>query len=101
MRDVQSDPMTAIKSCSTHRCLGLVRKITIFVLLLHVFTFARVADDATAAARASLERIRLLRKERPGDGVLVFYEALLRGNLGEHDAAFALLRSLKWRKLGL
>ena len=61
----------------------------------------RCADDPSSAARASLERIQTLRKERPGDGLLVFYEALARINLGERDAAFDLLRSLKGRKLGL
>jgi hypothetical protein len=58
-------------------------------------------DDASVAARASLERIQALRKERPGDGVLVFYQALMHVTLGERDAALELLRSLKGRKLGL
>lgn len=58
-------------------------------------------NPATAAARASLERIQALRKERPGDAVLVFFQAFTHMNLGERDAAFELLRSLKGRKLGL
>ena len=58
-------------------------------------------DDASVAAWASLERIQVLRKERPGDGVLVFYQALMHVTLGERDAALELLRSLKGRKLGL
>lgn len=58
-------------------------------------------DDPSVAARASLERIQSLRKERPGDGVLVFYQALVHVSLGERDAALELLRSLKGRKLGL
>src|SRR5205823_10860779 len=58
-------------------------------------------DDPSVVARASLERIQALRKERPGDGVLVFYEALVHVSLGERDAAFQLLRSLNRRKLGL
>jgi hypothetical protein len=58
-------------------------------------------NDPSVAARASLERIQALRKERPGDGVLVFYQALVHVSLGERDAAFELLRSLKGRKLGL
>lgn len=33
--------------------------------------------------------------------MLLFYEAIVRVSLGERDAAFALLRSLKGRKLGL
>jgi hypothetical protein len=76
-------------------------------LLLAVVTAASVAwaqsapDDPSVAARASLERIQALRKERPGDGVLVFYEALMHVTLGERDAALELLRSLKGRKLGL
>jgi hypothetical protein len=62
---------------------------------------AQSADDATAAARTSLERIQALRKERPRDGVLAFYQAVVHLNLGERKAAFDLLRSLKGRKLGL
>jgi len=42
-----------------------------------------------------------MRKERPNDGVLIFYEAITRIELGDRDAAFALLRSLNGRKLGL
>ena len=62
---------------------------------------ARAADDPQVAARASLERIQSLRKQRPDDGLLVFYEAITRIALGERDAAFTLLRTLKSRKLGL
>ncbi|HEV8184331.1 MAG TPA: hypothetical protein VGP40_00135, partial [Chthoniobacterales bacterium] len=71
---------------------------------LVAFTFASADaadDDAAAARRASLERIQEMRKARPGDGVLVFYQALVLISLGERDAAFELLRSLKDRKLGL
>lgn len=63
---------------------------------------ASAADDAAAAAaRASLERIQALRKERPGDGVLVLFQALVHVSLGERDAAIDLLRTLKGRKLGI
>jgi hypothetical protein len=62
---------------------------------------ASAADNPQAAARASLERIQSLRKQRPDDGLLVFYEAITRIALSERDAAFALLRTLKSRKLGL
>jgi len=62
---------------------------------------ADAADDPKAVTRAQLERIQSLRKERLGDGVLMFYEAITRIELGEREAAFALLRSLQGRKLGL
>ena len=62
---------------------------------------ASAADDSQVAARASLERVQSLRKQRPDDGLLVFYEAIARIALGERDAAFTLLRTLKNRKLGL
>jgi sugar lactone lactonase YvrE len=65
------------------------------------FSSADAADDPKNATRAQLERIQSLRKERTGDGVLVFYEAITRIELGEREAAFALLRSLQDRKLGL
>jgi sugar lactone lactonase YvrE len=58
-------------------------------------------EAATAARRASLERIQALRRERPGDGLLVYYQALTHVALGERETAFDLLRSLKGRKLGL
>jgi hypothetical protein len=80
----------------------LIRLAIICALFAYVLSPADAADDAAAAAaRASLERIQGLRKERPGDGALVFYEALLRVTLGQREAAFELLRSLKGRKLGL
>ena len=62
---------------------------------------ASAADDSQVAARGNLERVQSLRNQRPDDGLLVFYEAITRIGLGERDAAFALLRTLKSRKLGL
>lgn len=71
-------------------------------LLAGAMVYAQTTNDAAnAAARASLERIQALRKERPGDVVVVFFQALTHINLGERDAAFELLGSLKGRKLGL
>lgn len=70
-------------------------------LVVFVGVPAPAADDVPAAASASLARIQALRKERPGDGVLVYYEAMMQLNLGKREAAFELLRSLKGRKLGL
>jgi sugar lactone lactonase YvrE len=81
-----------------------LRKIVLFTamaLAVSVFSAHSADDAATAAARASLERIQALRKERPGDAVLVFFQAFTHMNLGERQAAFDLLRSLKGRKLGL
>jgi sugar lactone lactonase YvrE len=65
------------------------------------FCSADPVDDTKSVARTRLERIQSLRKERPNDGVLIFYEAITRIDLGDRDAAFALLRSLQGRKLGL
>jgi sugar lactone lactonase YvrE len=63
---------------------------------------AAVADDeAASAARASLERIRALREQRPGDGLLAFYQAITHATLGERDAALAELRGLLGRRLGI
>lgn len=58
-------------------------------------------DDPNAAAQATLERIQALRKERPNDGVLVYYEAAFQSQVGERGRALELLRSLKGRNLGL
>ena len=71
------------------------------VVAMTNFCSADAADDPRSATRAQLERIQSLRKEQPGDGALVFYEAITRIELGEREAAFALLRSLQGRKLGL
>ena len=85
------------------------RRLAAFAMLLAFVAIplgpsgAAEAPDAAAiaAARASLERIETLRKERPGDGLLVYYQALVHLRIGERDVAFELLRSLKGRKLGL
>jgi sugar lactone lactonase YvrE len=83
-------------------CARLVARLLLVSVLAPVgLDSAKCADDATSAARARLERIQSLRKERPNDGVLTFYEAITRIRLGERDVAFALLRSLQGRKLGL
>ncbi|HWM26792.1 MAG TPA: hypothetical protein VNP98_18385 [Chthoniobacterales bacterium] len=85
---------------SPFRCL--IRLTMIWAVLAHTLISASAADDAAAAAaRASLERIQALRKERPADGVLVFYQAMTHLSLGEREAALDLLLSLKGRKLGL
>ena len=65
------------------------------------FCSADPADEPKSVARTRLERIQSLRKKRPNDGVLIFYEAITRIDFGDRDAAFALLRSLQGRKLGL
>ena len=83
------------------RRMRFIRLTIVSAFLAYALTSAEAADDAAAAARATLARIQALRKERPGDGVLIFYQALVNVSLGEHDAAFELLRSLGGRKLGL
>jgi sugar lactone lactonase YvrE len=77
------------------------RLLLTFVIGTATFCSAEPADDAKSVAHARLERIQSLRKERPNDGVLIFYEAITRIDLGDRDAATALLRSLQGRKLGL
>jgi len=83
-------------------CARVVGRL-LLTLLIATATLcsAEPADDAKSGARARLERIQSLRKERPNDGVLIFYEAITQIDLGDRDAAFALLRSLQGRKLGL
>jgi hypothetical protein len=78
----------------------IVDRCAIVGLLAAVMNLS-AAENPDPALHARLARIQSLRKERPRDGVLVFYEALTRVGLGQRDAAFALLRSLKGRKLGL
>jgi hypothetical protein len=63
---------------------------------------AEAADDAASSpARAGIERVKALRAQRPGDGSLVYYQALLHAGLGEKDRAVAELKSLVGRRLGL
>ena len=91
-------------SASPASCRRLRILAVMFALALCVSaaTAASAADDAAAAAaRASLARIEAIRKERPGDGILVFYQTFVHLTLGERDAALELLRSLNGRKLGL
>jgi streptogramin lyase len=83
-----------------------IRWTLIAALLASAALPAQAADDdaataAVAAARASLERVRALRLERPGDGLLAFYQAITHAALGERDAAMAELRGLLGRRLGL
>ena len=75
--------------------------LLIFVIAAAAFCSAEPTSDAKSVVRARLERIESVRKKRPNDGVLIFYEAITRIELGDRDAAFARLRSLKGRKLGL
>ena len=77
------------------------RLLLIFVITTATFCSAEPAGDAKSVARARLARIESLRKERPNEGVLIFSEAIIRIELGDREAAFALLRSLQGRKLGL
>lgn len=48
-----------------------------------------------------LKRIRELRGERPGDGLLVYYEALTLASMGQAGPAVAALKQLEGRRLGL
>jgi SMP-30/Gluconolactonase/LRE-like region len=83
------------------RCRLVQATIGFAVLCWAPIAVDSATAEATAAARASLERIQVLRKERPNDGILAFYEALVDISLGESAAAFDLLRSLQGRRLGL
>ncbi len=86
---------------ATSRRKRLVRLAIVCSLVGWAYVPAPAADDASAAGRTSLARFQVLRKERPTDGVLIFYEAIVRLGLGERETAFELLRSLKGRRLGL
>jgi hypothetical protein len=78
------------------------RMIFSLVMMAAASLPARAADDeATAAARAGIARIQALRAERPADGVLAYYQALVHARLGERDAAVDTLRGLLGRRLGL
>jgi sugar lactone lactonase YvrE len=84
-----------------HQATFWVRLTLLCSLWSYGSVFSHPADDSANATRASLERIQTLRKERPIDGLLIFYQALLQLRLGEREPALELLRSLKGRRLGL
>jgi sugar lactone lactonase YvrE len=92
---------TCIAVVKSSRAHMIGRLLLIFVIATPIFCSAEPASDAKSLARARLARVESLRKERPNDGVLIFYEAITRIELGDRDAAFALLGSLNGRKLGL
>lgn len=70
------------------------------VCWLHALV-AHAGAERDDALRAQLKRIAELRQERPGDGLLVFYQAMTEAQLGQREAALADLKSLVGRKLGL
>ncbi|HUG21522.1 hypothetical protein [Piscinibacter sp.] len=76
-------------------------KTVVASLLVCVCGSVAGADDPAAPLKAHLARLQALRTERPGDGTLVYYQAMTHAALGERDAALAQLRSLLGRKLGL
>ena len=80
---------------------SLVVALILSAFLASPLISTSTAQDSAAAARASLERIQTLRKERPGDGLLLFYQSMTHLSLGEREAALELLQNLKGRKLGL
>jgi hypothetical protein len=54
-----------------------------------------------APLQRQLQRIRELRLQRPGDGLLIYHEALTYAAMGQVDAAVAALSQLQGRRLGL
>jgi hypothetical protein len=82
-------------------CAPVVGRLLLACVVAMNFCSADPTDDSKSVTRTRLERIQSLRKDRPDDGVLIFYEAITRIDLDDRDAAFALLRSLQGRKLGL
>lgn len=71
------------------------------VLLLLSGAWAFADEDPQAAGKARLARLQALRAERPGDGLLGYYEAIMRFNLGDRAGALSQLRALVGRRLGL
>ncbi|HEX6705721.1 MAG TPA: hypothetical protein VF169_13235 [Albitalea sp.] len=77
------------------------RSLLAAVLLAFAALAGAAEDDPQAAARAGLERLKALREARPGDGALVYFEALMHARLGDGPSAVAALRSLVGRRLGI
>lgn len=71
------------------------------MLLLLSGPWSYADEGPQAAQKARLQRLQALRAERPGDGLLGYYEAIMRLNLGDKAGALAELRRLLGRRLGL
>lgn len=50
---------------------------------------------------AQLQRLKALQRERPGDGLLLYYEAMTLAQARRGDEALAVLQQLEGRRLGL
>jgi sugar lactone lactonase YvrE len=62
---------------------------------------ASAAGAEPTPQQRQLRRIRELRAQRPGDGLLVYYEALTLAAMGPAEPVVAALRQLEGRRLGL
>lgn len=87
-----------------------MKRPSLDLLRLALFFLAALAASGAPAAEPSaaqqqmqqqLQRIRDLRVQRPGDGLLVYYEAATQASMGQADAAVATLKQLSGRRLGL
>ena len=68
------------------------RSWLVFLVWLVVLP-AQAQDDASTRLKAQLARVQTLRAQRPGDGLLVYYEAMTLANLGEKVQALTAFRS--------
>jgi hypothetical protein len=87
---------------------ALMLKQLLGLLSLAAAICGAFVGSATAASAAELtplerqlQRIHDLRLQRPGDGLLVYYEALTHAAMGHVEPAVAALRQLEGRRLGL
>src|SRR4029078_13569386 len=94
-RDENADKTRTCLAVTKWSCAPVVGRLLFACAVVANFCSADPADDSKYLTRTRLERIQSLRKERPNDGVLIFYEAITRIDLGNRDTAFALLRSLQ------
>ncbi|KQW51472.1 MULTISPECIES: SMP-30/gluconolactonase/LRE family protein [unclassified Roseateles] len=84
----------------TRRLRHLTRTAALLAALASLWP-ATVAAQAAAGLEAQLARIRALQQQRPGDALLIHYEAMTQGQAGDAAGAVASLRKLAGRGLGL
>jgi sugar lactone lactonase YvrE len=81
--------------------MSRLRVFPLLCLLAGLAAPVLATDEPANPLQQQLGRIQALRTERPGDGLLVYYEALTQVQLGDRAAALKALGALEGRRLGI
>lgn len=81
--------------------MTMYRLAVVLLISISLGAVSIAQEDTADPLRAQLLRIKTLRAERPGDGILAYYQAMTHASLGESEQAIGELRGLLGRRLGL